>query len=48
MKQLIIFINRLVNSANVAIEHRFMAPGSNSNEPALAVVRVKTQSRIQR
>ena len=46
MKQFIIFINRLVTSAIVAIEHRFMSPGRDANEPMLAVVRVKSQSRI--
>jgi hypothetical protein len=48
MKQIIIYITRLITSANVAIEHRFMSPGSNANEPVLAVVRVKAQQHIRK
>jgi hypothetical protein len=48
MKQFIIYINRLVTSATVAIEHRFMSPGSNPHEPVLAVVRVKSQPFIRK
>jgi len=44
MKQLIIFINRLVSIADVAVGHKFMSPGSNPQEqPVYAVVRVKSQ-----
>lgn len=48
MKQIIIFINRLLTAADVAIQHRFMSPGSNANEPVLAVVRVKAQQHIRK
>ena len=50
MKQIIIFINRLVTTAIVAIEHRFMSPGSNTNanERVLAVVRVRPQQHIRK
>ena len=43
MKQFIIFINRLVTVANVAIGHKFLSPGSNANEQVYAFVRVRTQ-----
>ncbi len=46
MKQIIIFINRLVSTTTIAMGHKFMAPGSNSNEPVLAVIRVKSQQRF--
>jgi hypothetical protein len=43
MKQLIIFINRLVSMADIAINHKFLSPGSNAQEPVYAVVQVRTQ-----
>ena len=41
MKQIYIFINRLVTFANVAIAHRSITPGTKTNELVLVPIRAK-------